>query len=107
MQSSTWMGILLSAAMAACAGAPSDGAGADLTDGGAAVGPNDGATATTDGAAVTTATGPHFTTPMFFNRDVSTTAKAANSDSIIAAHFAITGKHCQQVDQAFGLLAEP
>jgi serine/threonine-protein kinase len=91
MQSSTWMGILLSAAMAACAGAPSDGAGADLTDGGAAVGPNDGATATTDGAAVTTATGPYFTTPMFFNRDVSTTAKAANSDSIIAALVAAGG----------------
>ena len=29
--------------------------------------------------------GPYFTTPMFFNRDVSAVAKAANSDSIIAS----------------------
>jgi hypothetical protein len=90
MQSSTWMGILLSAAMA-CAGAPSDGT-AELTDGGTGVVEiSDGATATTDGAAVTSATGPYFTTAMFFNRDVSTTAKAANSDSLIAALAAAGG----------------
>src|ERR1044071_937292 len=88
MQSSTWMGILLSAAMA-CAGAPSDGT-VELTDGGT-IETADGGNAMTDGAAVTTPTGPYFTTPMFFNRDVSTTAKAANSDSIIAALVAAGG----------------
>ena len=33
----------------------------------------------------TSGVGPYFATSMFFNRDVSTTAKASNSDSIIAA----------------------
>jgi len=49
--------------------------------------------ATTDGgatqsdaeSALTSPTGPYFTTPMFFNTDVSASPKAANSDRIIAA----------------------
>jgi serine/threonine-protein kinase len=44
-----------------------------------------------DTSAVTATTGPYFTTPMFFNTDVSTVAKAANSDQIIAALAAAGG----------------
>jgi serine/threonine-protein kinase len=33
----------------------------------------------------TSGVGPYFATPMFFNKDVSTTPKAANSDTLIAA----------------------
>ena len=36
-------------------------------------------------AAMPMGAGPYFTTPMFFNRDVSTTPKASNSDQMIAA----------------------
>jgi serine/threonine-protein kinase len=39
----------------------------------------------------TTASGPYFTTPMFFNTDVSAAPKAASSDSIIAALAAAGG----------------
>ena len=49
-------------------------------------------------------TGPYFTTPMFFNRDVSTVAKAANSASIIGALSAAGGwgnSNKMQID--FGL----
>src|SRR5438093_824604 len=88
MHSSTCMGILLSVATA-CAGGPSDGA-AELTDGGT-IETADGAIAMTDGTAVTAATGPYFTTSMFFNNDVSAVAKAASSDSIIAALAAAGG----------------
>lgn len=79
------MGILLSAA--ACAGGPS-GDVPDIIDGSAG---DDGTVEVSDAAAVTTATGPYFTTPMFFNVDVSTRAKAANSDAIIAALSAAGG----------------
>src|SRR5262245_7531908 len=93
MQSSTGMGILLSAAMAACA-APSDDPAA-TADGGVPGDPTggtiDGAVAMTDGAATTSSTGPYFTTAMFFNRDVSALPKASNSDSIIAALSAAGG----------------
>jgi serine/threonine-protein kinase len=58
----------------------------DGTDGGVA----DTASAS-DAAEVTAATGPYFTQPMFFNSDVSTTAKAGNSAAIIASLAAAGG----------------
>ena len=47
----------------------------------------DSSTSTPDapGSTTTPGVGPYFATPMFFNTDVSGTAKAANSDSLIAA----------------------
>jgi serine/threonine-protein kinase len=50
--------------------AASSGSGVDQPDG---------------GSGSTAHVGPYFTIPMFWNRDVSATAKAANSDSLIAA----------------------
>jgi serine/threonine-protein kinase len=86
MRKSTWLGVLLS--VVACAGGPS-GDVTDTVDGGDGEGSVDGTTS--DGAAVTGAVGPYFTSPMFFNTDVSTRPKAANSDSIIAALAAAGG----------------
>jgi serine/threonine-protein kinase len=43
------------------------------------------ASAPVDAPSSTSGVGPYFATPMFFNRDVSTTPKAANSDQLIAA----------------------
>jgi serine/threonine-protein kinase len=54
-----------------------------------------------DTSSVTATTGPYFTTPMFFNTDVATVAKAANSDRIIAALAAAGGwgnSNTMQVD---------
>jgi serine/threonine-protein kinase len=54
--------------------------------------------------ATTPGTGPYFTTPMFFNRDVSASPKAASSASIIAALSAAGGwgnSNKMQID--FGL----
>jgi hypothetical protein len=79
-------GILIAIALsAACSGRVSSGNdnGADAPagqPGGDGAGSTD-APGTTGGAA----TGPYFTQPMFFNRDVSADAKAADSDAIIAA----------------------
>src|ERR1043165_4468446 len=89
------LGIFLS--VAACAGGPMDtgepgepgstGDGtADGTDGGIG-----DPTSASDAAEVTAATGPYFTQPMFFNTDVSTTAKAGNSAAIIASLAAAGG----------------
>ena len=55
------------------------------TSGDGAPGGGSGSSSGTDGSTTTADVGPYFTTPMFFNRDVSAVAKAANSDSIIAA----------------------
>jgi serine/threonine-protein kinase len=55
-------------------------------------------------------TGPYFTTPMFFNQDVSTTPKAANSASIIAALAAAGGwgnSNTMQVDFGLDVLTAP
>jgi serine/threonine-protein kinase len=46
---------------------------------------------TAGGTTVTATTGPYFTMPMFFNNDVHALAKAANSDTIIAALVAAGG----------------
>lgn len=84
------LGIFLS--VAACAAGPSgdatDGVDGSVADGSAT---GDGATGMTDGASVAAATGPYFTTAMFFNTDVSTVAKAASSASIISALAAAGG----------------
>src|SRR5689334_13260328 len=88
------LGVFLS--VAACAGGPTDngqggepgstGGSTDDADGGV----GDPASAS-DAAEVTAATGPYFTQPMFFNTDVSTTAKAGNSAAIIASLAAAGG----------------
>lgn len=52
-------------------------------------------------------TGPYFTTPMFFNRDVSAVPKAANSSTIIAALKAAGGwgnGNRMQIDFSFNVL---
>ena len=52
-------------------------------------------------------TGPYFATPMFFNRDVSATPKAANSASIIAALSAAGGwgnSNLMQIDFTIDVL---
>src|SRR3569623_3623304 len=64
----------------------------DTTTGGDTGTGDDPGTATgSDSSSVTATTGPYFTTPMFFNTDVSTAPKAANSDRIIAALAAAGG----------------
>ena len=53
------------------------------------------------------AAGPYFTSPMFFNRDVSTVPKAANSDSIISTLRAAGGwgnGNVMQIDFALDVL---
>jgi hypothetical protein len=84
MRKSAVMGILLSAACAA-------GPGGDVPDTVDGTASDGGTVEVSDGAAVAGATGPYFTTPMFFNTDVSTRTKAANSDAIIAALTAAGG----------------
>ena len=57
--------------------------------------------------AVVPGVGPYFTTPMFFNTDVSATAKAANSASIIAALSAAGGwgnSNVMQIDFTLDVL---
>ncbi|HEX2685039.1 MAG TPA: hypothetical protein VHN14_00400 [Kofleriaceae bacterium] len=72
----------------ACGVAP----GGDDTAAGAGDDSSSNSSAGGDGTSpVTTATGPYFTTPMFFNRDISAAPKAANSASIIAALVAAGG----------------
>jgi hypothetical protein len=59
-------------------------------------------------SALTGATGPYFTTPMFWNVDVRAAAKAANSASIIAALVAAGGwgnGNKMQIDFALDVLA--
>jgi serine/threonine-protein kinase len=71
--------------------------------------PPDGATS--DASAITTpgtpSTGPYFTTPMFFNRDVGASPRAANSASIISALTAAGGwgnSNKMQIDFALDVL---
>src|ERR1043165_9197858 len=101
------MAMAIGLTLTACAvdtGDPGSGApGSDPSD----PSPGDPMTPTmgTIDAGITAAgVGPYFTTPMFFNRDVSTTPKAANSASIIAALSAAGGwgnSNKMQID--FGL----
>lgn len=97
------MAILLS--LAACGVEPSDPGFADgnteATDGTIAD------TTVMDGQALTASSGPYFTTPMFFNTDVSTTPKAANSAAIISSLVAAGGwgnSNKMQIDFALDVL---
>jgi hypothetical protein len=56
-----------------------DGSGGDGTGGGGGDGGGGG------GPGYSQSVGPYFTTPMFWNRDVTTAAKAPNSDAMIAS----------------------
>jgi serine/threonine-protein kinase len=86
--------VLLSAT--ACAVDPGDGSPGSGEPGDPG-GPGDkgtvdaGISTTTDPMGIAAGTGPYFMTPMFFNRDVSTTPKAASSAAIIAALSAAGG----------------
>jgi serine/threonine-protein kinase len=70
-------------------------------------------TPSVDASAVTTppaATGPYFTTPMFFNSDVSASPKAGNSAAIISALTAAGGwgnGNKMQIDFAIDVLKAP
>ena len=109
--------LLISLVASACTGS----VGATSEDGGDRGGPNGSTDAGADpnppgggsgsgsgsgGGGTATGAGPYFTQPMFFNRDVSAVAKAANSDAIIAALSAAggwgTGK--MQIDFALDVL---
>ena len=90
------MGIILSVATACAAGPSGDvtdpGDDGSAGDGdGTGAGSGSGSETMGDGMAVTGPTGPYFTQAMFFNTDVSTVPKAANSASIIAALAAAGG----------------
>jgi serine/threonine-protein kinase len=62
--------------------AASNGDGGGTADG---PGSGSGADAAVDGGTHSTTTGPYFTTPMFFNQDVSGAPKSSQSDAMIAA----------------------
>ncbi len=64
-------------------GSDDDGGGGSDDGGGGDDGGGDGSG--DGGGGYAQIAGPYFTTPMFWNKDVSTTTKAANSDAIIAA----------------------
>jgi serine/threonine-protein kinase len=79
-------GYIIAIALTACArttahNADPDAAGSSTTDG----------APTADAPPFSSGTGPYFTTHMFWNRDVSTTPKASDSDSIIGALTAAGG----------------
>jgi serine/threonine-protein kinase len=91
-------------ALTACAVGPGNGEAdpgdATVSDAGSA-GPVDGA------LTVTAATGPYFTTPMFFNTDVTSAPKAANSAAIISSLVAAGGwgnGNKMQIDFALDVL---
>lgn len=95
MRTTTFIGIVLT--MAACGVEPG-------TDDGEL----DGDIASDTASSVTVAAGPYFTTPMFFNRDISVAPKAANSASIIAALAAAGGwgnGNQMQIDFALDVLS--
>jgi serine/threonine-protein kinase len=84
-------------------GSAGDGTTEGSGDSGTTTGTGDGSSTGmgSDGSSLTATTGPYFTTPMFFNTDVSTVAKATNSDRIIAALAAAGGwgnSNTMQVD---------
>lgn len=88
----TLIGLLLIASgcgIESSADPTTDGTESPATDG--AGGSASGDADRHDAPSVTATTGPYFTTPMFFNRDVSAAPKAANSASIIAALAAAGG----------------
>lgn len=74
--------VILTACTASVADSGEDFSGPTGPDGGAP-----GGGGSSDGSGVTNpaGTGPYFTQPMFFNRDVSTAPKAANSASLLSS----------------------
>ena len=91
MQHKLGLGILLTCACSSGAPHAAGGGGGGGAGGGdAATGGTDDGAAATD-AGTSAAVGPYFTTPMFWNRDVSGVAKAADSDAVIAALAAAGG----------------
>lgn len=102
MRETLILGIILSVG---CSGATPEGSDPEVMDGSAV---DDGTlTIGTDSSAVTAGTGPYFTTPMFFNADVSTLPKAANSASLISALAAAGGwgnSNTMQIDFALDVL---
>ena len=84
----------VAASSGSSAGGPADDGttmGDTTTGGDTGTGEDPGTATGSDSSSVTATTGPYFTTPMFFNTDVSTAPKAANSDRIIAALAAAGG----------------
>ena len=75
------MRVVILVALCACSSVPTKMPGGDDAHGGS----SDSGSGSGDGGNLSNGTGPYFETPMFFNQDVSTTAKSANSDAIIAA----------------------
>ena len=68
----------------------------------------DAPTTTPDAGQAAAGVGPYFTTPMFFNTDVSGIAKAANSDSLIATLSSEGGwgnSNVMQIDYEIDVLA--
>ena len=101
MRISTTIGFLLAATACTAGGLESSDSGMGSSDEGLA-----GSDASSSGAAA--ATGPYFATPMFFNTEVSSVAKAGNSDSIIAALAAAGGwgnGNKMQIDFALDVLS--
>src|SRR6185503_8659291 len=94
-------------------GDPGSGTG-DPADPGDPGNPGDSGQGTLDAGLVVpptpAGTGPYFTTPMFFNQDVSAVPKAASSASIIAALAAAGGwgnSNTMQIDFGLDVLTAP
>ncbi|HEY5946455.1 MAG TPA: hypothetical protein VIV40_13225, partial [Kofleriaceae bacterium] len=68
----------IAAALFACGSGAVGGGGDDAVD-------PDGGNSSGDGPEFSSGTGPYFTSPMFWNRDVSMAPKASYSDATIAA----------------------
>lgn len=89
-------GALLAGCVASSSGSSAGGSAGDGTTAGDTAGSDSGSADPgtgmgSDTSSLTSTIGPYFTTPMFFNTDVSTAPKAANSDRIIAALAAAGG----------------
>jgi len=84
-------GCVASSGGTSAGGSADDGTMAGDTSTGSDTGTGDTGSTSGSNSSVTATTGPYFTTPMFFNSDVSTSPKAANSDRIIAALAAAGG----------------
>ena len=78
-------GFIIAIALSACSGKVATSSSQSPDAAGSTTTTPDGTTATADAPTYASGTGPYFTTHMFWNRDVSTTPKASDSDSIIGA----------------------
>ncbi len=115
MKATITIGIILTAT--ACGVAPDSGdtddsmpvhANPDQTTTSEVVAPLSSTTTTTTTTTAVVTTGPYFTTPMFFNTDVSTATKAGNSAAIIASLTAAGGwgnSNKMQIDFALDVLS--